>query len=182
MQFYPTMPFLHQLPLDANACPLHLSQLLYPNNFFLSRLTWSNESTEVPNPRRRSACDCTCVLTRTDHYALFCSILPMNSLLQGFRLSHACHVLFLPMLSSLTSFWRSFTSLVQLTRTFLADFTLSDSTALIGFIAFSRKLHSAFRLDRRTWSQRSHVFRLTGTAALHCGHTFVGGIVTANGQ
>ena len=47
---------------------------------------------------------------------------------------------------------------------------------------FSSKLHSAFRLDRKTRSQRSHVFRLTGTAALHCGHTFVGGILTANGQ
>ena len=29
---------------------------------------------------------------------------------------------------------------------------------------------------------RSHVFCLTGTAALHCGHTFVGGILTANSQ
>ena len=25
------------------------------------------KGTEVPNPRRSSACDCTCVLTRTDH-------------------------------------------------------------------------------------------------------------------
>ena len=64
----------------------------------------------------------------------------------------------------------------------VADFTLSDSTALIRFIAFCRKLHSAFRLDRKTWSQRWHVFRLTGAAALHCGHTFVGGILTANDQ
>ena len=74
---------------------------------------------------------------------------------------------------------------------------------LADFIAFSRKLHSAFRLERKTWSQRSHVFRHTsfalraylfwrhiychwpiieGTAALHCGHTFVGGVFTANGQ
>jgi len=37
-------------------------------------------------------------------------------------------------------------------------------------------------LNRKTRSQRSHVFRLTGTAALHCGHTFVGGILTANSQ
>ena len=53
---------------------------------------------------------------------------------------------------------------------------------LIRFIAFSRKLRSTFRLDRKTCSQRSHVFRLTGTAALHCGHNFVGGILTANGE
>ena len=25
------------------------------------------KGTEVPNPRRSSACDCTCVLTRIDH-------------------------------------------------------------------------------------------------------------------
>ena len=56
------------------------------------------------------------------------------------------------------------------------DFTLSDSTALIRFSHSSRKLHSAFRLDQKTLSQRSHVFRLTGT--LHCGHNFVGGILT----
>ena len=55
--------------------------------------------------------------------------------------------------------------------TFLANFALSDSTAPIPLIVkllFSRKLHSAFHLDRKTRSQRSHVFRLTGTAALHC--------------
>ena len=61
-------------------------------------------------------------------------------------------------------------ALCNLSLAFLADFTLSDSTDLIRFIAFSRKLHSAF--------QCSHVFHLTGTAALHSGHTFVGGILT----
>ena len=65
-------------------------------------------------------------------------------------------------------------ALCNLSLAFLADFTLSDSTALIRFIAFSRKLHSAFCLDRKTWSQPSHVFRLTGAAALHCGRIFVG--------
>ena len=69
-------------------------------------------------------------------------------------------------------------ALYNLSLAFLADFTLSDSIALIRFIAFSRKLRSAFRLDWKTWSQRSHVFCLTGTAVLHCGHTFVGGILT----
>ena len=34
-----------------------------------------------------------------------------------------------------------------------------------------------FHLDRKTRLQRSHVFRLTGTAALHCRHSFVGGIL-----
>ena len=73
-------------------------------------------------------------------------------------------------------------ALRNLSLAFLVDFTLSDSTAVIRFIAFSHKLHSAFCLDRKTWSQGSHVFRLTGTAALHCGDSFVGGILTANGQ
>ena len=43
------------------------------------------KGTEVPNPRRSNACDCTCVLTRIDHclvtlmlvmHILFCSCLP----------------------------------------------------------------------------------------------------------
>ena len=54
------------------------------------------KGTEVPNPRRISACDCTCVLTRLS------------------RDSHAHSVLFQPMQSSLTNFRRSFTGRVQL--------------------------------------------------------------------
>ena len=46
------------------------------------------------------------------------------------------------------------------------------SDSLLRFIVFPHKLHSAFRLDRKTCEQRSHVFRLTGTAASQCGHTF----------
>ena len=44
-------------------------------------------------------------------------------------------VLFLPMQSSFTNFCRSFTGLVQLIFSFpIADFTLSDSTALTHFM------------------------------------------------
>ena len=122
------------------------------------------KGTEVPKPRHSSACDCTCVLTITVLW-----------------LSHACPCACLCKVCS-----RNSEALLQvlcnLSLAFLADFTLSDSTALIRFIAFSRKLHSAFRLDQKTWSQHSHVFHLTGTAALHCGHTFIGGILTANSQ
>ena len=57
-------------------------------------------------------------------------------------------------------------ALCNLSLAFLADFTLSDSTASIRFIVFSRKLHSAFCLDWKTRSQRSHVFRLTGSIPL----------------
>ena len=41
-----TMPFLHQLPLDTNACPLHPSQLLQPINFCLSRLRFLRSGDE----------------------------------------------------------------------------------------------------------------------------------------
>ena len=33
------------------------------------------KGTEVPNPRRSSACDCTCVLTRIDHCLMNNSIM-----------------------------------------------------------------------------------------------------------
>ena len=32
-----------------------------------TKLQLQMKGTEVPNPRRSSACDCTCVLTRIDH-------------------------------------------------------------------------------------------------------------------
>ena len=47
-------------------------------------------------------------------------------------------VLFLPMQSSLTHFWRYSRALCNLPLVFLADFTLSDSTAFIRFIAFAK--------------------------------------------
>ena len=106
------------------------------------------------------------------HSVLF---LPMHSLLKGFRLSHAFHahsVLFLPMHSLLKGFRLMLAmrilfcsclckvcsrvsdalsqALCNLSLAFLVDFTVSDSTALIRFTTFSRKLHSAFRLDRKT--------------------------------
>ena len=103
------------------------------------------KGTEVPNPRRSRlshACH--------THSVLF---LPMHSLLKGFRLSHACFVhCFVPALYKVRSRVSDALSqtLCNLSLAFLADFTLSDSTDLIRFIAFSRKLHSAFRLDGKT--------------------------------
>ena len=83
------------------------------------------KGTEVPNPQRSSACDCTCVLTRN------------RSLVSW--LSHACHVhsvLFLCKVCSWVSDALS-QALCNSSLAFLADFTLSDSTALIRFIGFS---------------------------------------------
>ena len=60
----------------------------------------------------------------------------------------------------------------------LTDFSLSDCNTRIHFIGLSGNLHSAARLDRKTWSQLSHTFRLICTTALHWEHTFVGGILT----
>ena len=83
----------------------------------------------------------------------------------------------LPMQSLLTSFWHSFTGLVQLIFGFSS---WSYSTAPIRFIAFSRKLH-CFSFGLKDMITVFTCLRgFTGTAALHCGHTFVGGIVTAN--
>ena len=125
----------------------------------------------MPNTRRSSACDCTCVLTR-------------NRSLSRDSLRLAMRILFCSCPCKVRSRVSNALSqaLCNLSLAFVADFTLSDSTAPIRFIVklFSLASYTAFRLDRKTRSQRSHVFRLTDTAALHCGHTFVGGILTAN--
>ena len=80
------------------------------------------------------------------------------------------------MQSSFTSFWYSLKGICNLSLAFLADFTQSNSTALMHFIAFFCKLHSAFRLDQNTWSQCSHVFHLTGTVCWR--HTYIEGAVS----
>ena len=123
------------------------------------------KGTEVPNPRRSSTCDCTWALTWIDHClatlsclpcALFCSCLfKVRSRISDVLSQALCNLSSFP--SWFHAIWFSHT-----------------------FHSFL-KLCSAFRLDRKTWSQRSHVFNLTGTAVLHCGHTFVGGRFTANG-
>ena len=76
-------------------------------------------------------------------------------------------------------------ALRNLSLAFLAYFILSDSTAPICFIV---KLFSLANYNLLSFGSKDkitafkslpHVFRLTGTAALHCGHTFFGGILTA---
>ena len=85
------------------------------------------KSTEVPNPRRSSACDCTCVLTRIDH----CLVTPYAAI-------HI--VLFVPTgVCKVRSQIYDALSQALCNLSFLAD-----------FIAFSRNLHSAFRLDQKT--------------------------------
>ena len=81
------------------------------------------KGTEVPNPRRSSACDCTCVLTRS---------------ITVLWLSHTCHahsVLFLPVQSLLTSFRRSLKSLCNLSLAFLADFWFYCCHAFHSFLS-----------------------------------------------
>ena len=68
-------------------------------------------------------------------------------------------------------------ALCNLSLPFLANFMLSDSTAPIRFVVRLLSRANYTLLDRKTRLQRSHVFRLTGTEALHCRHTFVGGIL-----
>ena len=127
------------------------------------------KGTEVPNPQRNSACDCTCVLTR-------------NWSLSRDSLMLAMCILFCSCLCKVCSWVSDALSqaLCNSSLAFLADFTLSDYTAPI--CVFSRKLQSAFHLDWKTRLQSSHVFCLTEYSSLHCRHTFVGGILNANGQ
>ena len=77
------------------------------------------KSTEVPNPPRSSACDCTCVLTRNRSLSHDSPMLAMRILF----FSCPCKVCS-----------RVSDALSQaLSLAFLADFTLSDSTAPICF-------------------------------------------------
>ena len=124
------------------------------------------KGTEVPNPQRNSACDCTCVLTRNWS-------LSRDSLMLAMRI-----VLFLCKVCSWVSDALS-QALCNSSLAFLADFTLSDYTAPI--CVFSRKLHSAFHLDWKTRLQSSRLLSYR-YSSLHCRHTFVGGILNANGQ
>ena len=93
-----------------------------------ANITKVMKGTEVPNPRRSSACDYTYVLTR---------ILSRDSLMLVMRL---------PMQSSLTNFDALSQALCNSSLAFLADLILSDPF----HTAFSCKLHSAFHLDRKT--------------------------------
>ena len=128
------------------------------------------KSIEVPNPRRNSACDCTCVLTRNRSLSISWF---------SHRACHAHSVLFLPMQSSLTSFWRSFTGLVQLIFSFPSWFHtiwfycshafhgfLSQITPCFSFAGL-KDMITAFT----SWSSALQVQKL------HTGDTFVGGIV-----
>ena len=86
----------------------------------------------MPNPRRSSTCDCTCVLTRIDHCLVTLSCLP-------------CTFCFVPAYAKfahefLTLFHRPCVTCISLA--FLADFTLSDSTALTHFNWIERHDHS----------------------------------------
>ena len=121
----------------------HTTQL-HPHHDFLS-YTHCHEyvllvatimkGTEVPNPRRSSACNCTCC------HAHSVFLLPMHSLLKGFRFSHVLcilsrsllvmHILFCSCLCKVCSRVSDALSQALCNFSFLTDFTLSDSTALI---------------------------------------------------
>ena len=78
------------------------------------------KGSEVPNPRRSSACDCTCLLTRNCFVTL--SFLPC-------ALFCSCPCKVRSRVSDALS-----QALCNMSLAFLADFTLSDSTAPIHFI------------------------------------------------
>ena len=115
------------------------------------------KGTEVPNPRRSSACDCTCVLTRIDH------CLVNNRSCHAFQM---CSVLFLPVQSLLTCFRSS------LTR--FADFvTLSPLVTLPQAVRlFCVSLRSQAHQQQYTvlsfssMRRHSHSHKLTSSRAL----------------
>ena len=76
-------------------------------------------------------------------------------------LSCACHVhsvLCLPVQSSLTSFWRSFTALVQLIFSFPSWFHTIWFYCSHTFHRFLSQITLCFRLDRKTWSQAQQLY------------------------
>ena len=79
------------------------------------------KGTEVPNPRRNIGCDCTCVLTRNRTPSCDSLMLAMRILF--------CSCKVCSRVSDALS-----QALCNLSLAFLADFTLSDSTAPIRFI------------------------------------------------
>ena len=106
------------------------------------------KGTKVPNPRRSSACDSTCVLTRNRSLS---------------RDSHTCHEhCFVP---DRAKFAHEFPTLFHRPcAAFLADFTLSDSTAPTCFIIklFSLANYTLLFIWIERQDQCSHVFHLTG--------------------
>ena len=80
---------IYAAPFSKSKNEVHYLAVLFGVDHYISQM----KDTEVPNTRRSSACDCTCVLTRNNH----CLV----------TLSQACHahsVLFLRMQSLLMSF------------------------------------------------------------------------------
>jgi len=139
---------------NAHACHNEVLGLLK-----LIPITIQMKGTEVPNPQRSGACDCTCAFIRN-------RTLSRDSLMLACALFCSYHCKVRSRVSDALS-----QALCNLSSAFLADFTLSDSTATIRFINFLSQITLCFSFGSKDKSQRSHVFRLTGTAALHCGHT-----------
>ena len=100
---FPWYVYIQQQLLDTLSSNHSLSVLLSAMKMSHTQM----KGPEVPNPWRSSACDCTYVLTRN-------RTLSRDSLMLAMRIL----LLFLPMQSSFTSFWRSFTCLVQLIFSF----------------------------------------------------------------
>ena len=111
------------------------------------------KGTEVPNPRRSSACDCACVLTRIDHC------------LVNNRSCHACQMCLV--LCKVCS--RVSEALLLVLRTLSLSFPTnnpsSDSKAFLRFIAFSGSptaVHCAFLSSMR---RHGHSHKLISSRA-----------------
>ena len=141
----------------------------------------------VPNPRRSSACDCTCVLTRIDHCLVN---------YRSCRACQMCSVFVLTCAKSAHVFQKLSYSLCGLRLSFPTNNSSSDSKAFLRFIAFSGSqtaVHRAFLFfDAKAWpvtnwplhvhygitlctylsqTHRPILHSIACTTVLHCGHT-----------
>ena len=148
--------------LFCDSC-INCAQLAALQYWFGYACNCEMKDTEVPNPRHRSACDCTCVLTRNRSPS-------RDSLMLAMRI---CFCLCKVHSRICDALWQA---LCNLSSAFLADFTLwfycshmfySLANYTLLFIWIERPDHGV---------HMSSVLQVT--VALHCGHTFVGGILT----
>ena len=116
------------------------------------------KGTEVPNPWHSSASDCTCVLTGINHSPVTLSCLP-------------CTFCFVPTYAKFAHEFPTLTTLVQLIFSFLSWF----HTVWYISYCFLSQITLCFSFGSKDM--------ITAFTCLHLtGHTFVGSILTANGQ
>ena len=125
------------------------------------------KGTEVPNPRRSSACDCTCVLTRIDHCLVN---------YRSCRACQMCSVFVLTCAKSAHVFQKLSYSLCGLCLSLSPLITLPQTVRLFYVSLRSQAPQQqytvlSFSSMRRHGQSQTDLF--TCTTVLHCAHTFL---------